>query len=208
MIRIKWTILFSYLITFLLGVTLGWFLWGKQEVITNTVIQETVVEKVDTFLVEKKIYIKSPATTLTVHQSPDTHNGADSAGSIYFDEVAHWDTLTKDGFTADINYYKKGNFFENRFVIPERKIIKEKIITQEVTVDRVISKMPAYVFSAGARMNYQEDLLKGYPFLSLAANNKFLFINYSIAVTTLADIKGNGISIIPELEGRFNIPFD
>lgn len=208
MIRIKWTKFFSYLITFLLGVTLGWFLWGKQEVITNTVIKETVVEKTDTVVTEKKIYIKSPATTLTVHHTPDTHNGAVVPGSILFDEVAHWDTLTKDGFTADINYYKKGNFFENRFVIPERKIIKEKIITKEIEKEIVTSKMPAYVFSAGARMNYQEDLLKGYPFLSLAANNKFLFINYSIAITTLADIKGNGFTIIPELEGRFNIPFD
>lgn len=204
MIRIKWTKVFSYLITFLLGVTLGWFLWGNQKVITNTVVKETVVEKTDTVTIENKIYIKSPAQTIL---TPDPESGAVPPGST-FEEIAHWDTLTKDGFTADINYYKKGNFFENRFVIPERKIFKEKIVTQEVTTERTLSKLPDYVFSIGARMNYQNELIKGYPFLSLAANNKFLFINYLIAVSTLADVKGNGISIIPELEGRFNIPFD
>lgn len=78
------------------------------------------------------------------------------------------------------------------------------MVTKQVT----ISQMPAYMFSIGARMNYQDEMLKGYPFLSLLANSKFLFLNYSVELKTLADIKGNGISIIPELEGRFNIPFD
>lgn len=206
MISINWKKLFSYLITFLLGVTLGWFLWGKQEVITNTVIKETVVQKTDTVLVENKIYIKSPAQTLTV-EKPDPQGGALPPGSA-FEEIAHWDTVTTDGFTADINYYKESNFFENRFVIPERKIFKEKIVTKEIEKQIVSKVMPAYVFGIGARMNYQYELIKAYPFLSLTANNKFLFMNYSVEIKTLADIKGNGLTIIPELEGRLNIPFD
>lgn len=181
---------------------IGWFIRGEQKVIKEV----TKIERhTDTTVVEKEIEVKSPAKiiylpSLITDKPPQSGNPPVPV----LEEVAHWDTSTAEGFKAEIKYYTASKFFRNKFTIPEKIVETTEVVTKQVT----ISEMPAYVFSIGARMNYQDEMIKGYPFLSLLANSKFLFLNYSVELKTLADIKGNGISIIPELEGRFNIPFD
>lgn len=201
MVSINWKKFFSYFITLLIGLVIGWFIRGEQKIIKEV----TKIERhTDTTVVEKEIEVKSPAKIIYL-PSPITDKPPQSGyPEPALEEVAHWDTSTAEGFKAEIKYYTASKFFSNKFTIPEKVIETTEVVTKQVT----ISQMPAYMFSIGARMNYQDEMLKGYPFLSLLANSKFLFLNYSVELKTLADIKGNGISIIPELEGRFNIPFD
>ena len=208
MININFKKIVSYLIVFALGFCLGWYVFSGQEIIEKITVKEKIVEKTDTLTITKTIYTKTPATTLIVTSTPDPQSGGAALPSAFEEEVAHWDTLTEDGFSADINFFKRQNLFENSFVIPERIITKEKTITKEIEKETTITKLPAYVFAVGVNLPWEDSQIKVLPFLSLTANEKFLFINYSIELKTLADIKQNGFTLIPEVEGAINIPFN
>ena len=203
MISINLKKFFSYFITLLIGVVIGWFLRGEQKVIqevvkiekhTDTLTIETIVENISP---AKIIYLPFPSTD----KPPQDGNPPYAV----LEEVAHWDTSTAEGFKADIKYYTASKFFKNKFTIPERIIETTEVVTKQVT----LSELPAYEFGIGARLQLEDDVVKALPFLSLAANNKFLFLNYKVGIRTLAEFSPtNAVKIIPEIEGMLNIPFD
>lgn len=206
-LSINKTKLIGYLIPLILGLIAGYFLFDKKsEPVASTTNTVTVI-KTDTVLVEKEIYVRVPAKIIS-STLPDEHSnqqgGALPGPAELKEEVAYWDTITNDGFTARIKYFTKRKMFENYFKIPERMVTTEVTSTTDNTKNFVEYRLPAWQLGVGVKNYVEESSFYSTPFLSLAANEKLWFMNFTAELKALTQFK-ESIKIDPELEIKISV---
>jgi hypothetical protein len=204
--------LYSYIIVFIIGGVLGYFARDfNTEVKTEKTKTTVITEGIDTSTLKKTIAVRSSAViSYQSYTPPDRPEAPQSkpAGEFHLlEEVAAWDTVTKEGFVANIKYFTKQKFFNNYFEIPERTITKYRTetITETEKITETVYRLPEWELGIGAR-GWLEDLNVSYaPYLLLQYNVDLWLVNASLGGKGVAVFEQGKVKLIPEVNAELKI---
>lgn len=199
------TKLIPYLAVLLIGFVIGYAVFNKECSSVKSKTETVTIVKQDTVRIDKVIYVRVPALISSTLQDDTNQQGGDlPLPAKLTEEVAYWDTTTQDGFVARIKYFTKRKMFENYFNIPARVITKEVTTTTDNTDSFVEYRLPKVQLGVGVKNYLKESSVYSTPFLSLSANEKLWFMNFTAELKALTQFK-ESIKIDPELELKLNI---